>query len=163
MKNRLVVLGWRGDLDDVREGGTASEWLDDLPEQRRERPRVLEAERRQVALWLDAPVDGVGSARALARRCGEYVAYRRPGGGVSVNHHTLSDVRVAPDGMRVRGSPPRAARRPGTAGGATSFRRRRSLERCRDEAKAQVDALEAEDASSADDEQDRRRARRASA
>ena len=198
-----------------------SELFDDLPEQRRERsqasarPRVLAADRRQVALeavclddllapehparavwafaegldlaplyalirasedragrpaidpkilvslWLYATVDGVGSARALARLCTEHVAYRWLCGGVSVNHHTLSDFRVAhvdwldgvltasvaglmhqglvtlervaQDGMRVRAS-----------AGAASFRRRQSLERCRDEAKAQVDALKAE-------------------
>ena len=118
-------------------------------------PKIL------VALWLYATVDGVGSARALARLCTEHVAYRWLCGGVSVNHHTLSDFRVAQvdwldgvltasvaglmhqglvtlervaqDGMRVRAS-----------AGAASFRRRRSLERCRDEAKAQVDALKAE-------------------
>jgi len=48
-----------------------------------------------VAPWLYATVDGVGSARALARLCREHVAYRRLCGGVSVNHHTLSDFRVA--------------------------------------------------------------------
>jgi transposase len=215
------VLESGGELDDVRAGGTVSELFDDLPEQRRERsqasarPRVLEADRRQVglepvclddllapehparavwafvegldlaplyalirasedragrpaidpkilvSLWLYATVDGVGSARALARLCGEHVAYRWLCGGVSVNHHTLSDFRVAhvdwldgvltasvaglmhqglvtlervaQDGMRVRAS-----------AGAASFRRRKSLERCRDEAKAQVDALKAE-------------------
>jgi transposase len=118
-------------------------------------PKIL------VSLWLYATVDGVGSARALARLCTEHVAYRWLCGGVSVNHHTLSDFRVAhvdwldgvltasvaglmhqglvtlervaQDGMRVRAS-----------AGAASFRRRKSLERCRDEAKAQVDALKAE-------------------
>jgi len=124
-----------------------------------------------VALWLYATVDGVGSARALARLCREHVADRRLCGGVSVNHHTLSDFRVADvdwlDGVLtasvaglMHGGPgdaraggagrhagarvaTRAAARTGTPGaGAASFRRRKSLERCRDQ--AQVDVLKAE-------------------
>ena len=47
-----------------------------------------------VALWLYATLEGVGSARALARLCTEHVAYRWIAGGVSTNHHTLSDFRV---------------------------------------------------------------------
>jgi transposase len=110
------------------------------------------------ALWLYATVDGVGSARAIARLTREHDAYRWLCGGVSVNYHTLSDfraeqdamfegvltdsvaallavgavklTRVAQDGMRVRAS-----------AGAGSFRRRGTLERCLDEAKAQVETL----------------------
>jgi transposase len=48
-----------------------------------------------VALWLYATLDGVGSARALARLCEQHHAYRWLCGGVSMNHHTLSDFRVA--------------------------------------------------------------------
>ena len=51
-------------------------------------PRVL------LALWLFATLDGVGSARALDRLCGEHDAYRWICGGVEVNYHTLSDFRV---------------------------------------------------------------------
>src|SRR5437660_11700457 len=51
-------------------------------------PRLL------LALWLYATSDGVGSARALARLCESHDAYRWLIGGVSVNHHTLSDFRV---------------------------------------------------------------------
>jgi transposase len=51
-------------------------------------PRLL------VALWLYAATDGVGSARALARLCTENRAYQWLCGGVSLNHHTLSDFRV---------------------------------------------------------------------
>lgn len=52
-------------------------------------PRLL------LALWLYATSEGVGSARALARLCTCHDAYRWLVGGVSVNHHTLSDFRVA--------------------------------------------------------------------
>jgi transposase len=48
-----------------------------------------------MALWLYATLDGVGSARALARLCDEHDAYRWICGGVSVNYHTLADFRVA--------------------------------------------------------------------
>jgi transposase len=121
-----------------------------------------------MALWLNATLDGVGSARELARRCGDDVAYRWLCGGVSVNHHTLSDfrvdhaefldalltrnvaalmceglvslARVAQDGMRVRAS-----------AGASSYRRQPTLEQCLEEARAQVKALrtEAQEESSA--------------
>ena len=118
-------------------------------------PRIL------VALWLYAIVEGVGSARALERLCEEHVAFQWICGGVSVNHHTLSDFRVdhpevidrllsqsvavlmdagvvtlkrvAQDGVRVRAS-----------AGAASFRRRTSLEQCLEEAEAQVQALRKE-------------------
>lgn len=52
-------------------------------------PKIL------VSLWLYATLEGVGSARALARLCDQHHAYRWLCGGVSVNHHTLSDFRVA--------------------------------------------------------------------
>jgi transposase len=51
-------------------------------------PRLL------LALWLQAHIDGVGSARSLETLCQEHDAYRWLCGGVSVNHHTLSDFRV---------------------------------------------------------------------
>jgi len=114
-----------------------------------------------MALWLYATLDGVGSARALERLCGEHHAYRWLCGGVGVNHHTLSDFRVsnvefldqlltgsmaalvasgtmrmnrvAQDGVRVRAN-----------AGASSFRRRPKLERYRAEAEAQVAVLKQE-------------------
>jgi len=52
-------------------------------------PKIL------MALWLYATVEGVGSARALARLCEEHDAYRWICGGVAVNYHTLADFRVA--------------------------------------------------------------------
>jgi transposase len=114
-----------------------------------------------MALWLYATVEGVGSARAIARLCEEHDAYRWICGGVSVNYHTLADfrvahggyldaqlttsvatlmaeglvelTRVAQDGVRVRAS-----------AGAASFRRRGRLETCLAEATAQVEALRRE-------------------
>lgn len=113
-----------------------------------------------IALWLYATLRGVGSARELARRCGERgeIPFQWICGGVSVNHHTLSDFRtqhvefldrvlsdstavlleqelvemdrVAQDGMRVRAS-----------AGASSFRRQPTLEQCLADAQAQVAAL----------------------
>ena len=52
-------------------------------------PQVL------LALWLLATVEGVGSARRLARLCQEHDAYRWLCGGVPINYHMLSDFRVA--------------------------------------------------------------------
>lgn len=114
-----------------------------------------------LALWLYATLEGVGSARALARLCAEHDAYRWICGGVGVNYHSLADFRVghvefmeqllttgvavlmasgavtlqrvAQDGVRVR-----------AAAGAPSFRRRRTLERCLREAREQVTRLRAE-------------------
>jgi transposase len=115
-------------------------------------PRVL------AALWLWATLQGVGSAREIARLCAEHLAYRWLCGDEPVNHHSLSDfrasdpawlegllvqsaaalvhagvadlTRVAQDGVRVRAS-----------AGAGSFRREATLERCREEARQQVEAL----------------------
>jgi transposase len=115
-------------------------------------PRLL------VALWVYATLDGVGSARELARLCQASLPYRWLCGGVSMNHHTLSDFRacnaeawdgllthlvgsllasglvtmkrVAQDGMRVRAN-----------AGKSSFRRRATLEKCLAEAREQVRTL----------------------
>jgi len=114
-----------------------------------------------MALWLYATVEGVGSARALARLCEQHDAYRWICGGVSVNAHTLSDFRVAhesvldelltksvarlmeaglvtlrrvaQDGMRVR-----------AGAGAASFRRRKRLRELEKEARKQVERLRRE-------------------
>jgi transposase len=114
-----------------------------------------------LALWLYATIEGVGSARALERLTRQHDAYRWILGGVSVNHHSLSDfrvqhaeyldgvlthsvavlmaqdlvklTRVSQDGTRVRAS-----------AGAASFRRRPSLERCLQEAEEQVERLRQE-------------------
>lgn len=134
-------------------------------------PKIL------MALWLYATVDGVGSAREIERLTQAHDAYRWICGGVNVNHHTLSDFRcarvglldewlthsvavlleqdlvklerVAQDGMRVRAS-----------AGAASFRRRSTLERCLEEAQAQVEALKREIEADPDASNQRRRAAR---
>jgi transposase len=113
-----------------------------------------------AALWLFATLNGVVSARVLARLCVEHVAYRWLCGGVGMNPHTLSDFRVAhaawlervftseiaglleagvisleqvaQDGMRVR-----------AAAGAGSFRRGATLQAHLQAAEAQVETLEA--------------------
>jgi transposase len=115
-------------------------------------PRLL------VALWVYATLDGVGSARELARLCEKHLAYQWLCGGVTVNYHLLADfrsqgadkwdelltqivgtlmaeelvtlTRVAQDGMRVRAN-----------AGKSSFRRRKRLEECLAEAKEQVENL----------------------
>jgi transposase len=46
-----------------------------------------------MSLWLYATLENVGSARAVARLCEEHDGFRWLCGGVSVNHHTLSDFR----------------------------------------------------------------------
>ncbi|MBP6735522.1 MAG: transposase [Chromatiaceae bacterium] len=48
-----------------------------------------------IALWLYATLEGVGSARAVARLTWEHDAYRWICGGVQVNDHTLADLRTA--------------------------------------------------------------------
>ncbi|AFL72839.1 transposase [Thiocystis violascens DSM 198] len=119
---------------------------------------VADAPEILFALWLYATLEGVGSARAVARLTQEHDAYRWICGGVQVNDHTLSDFRtahgevldalltdsvaallavgavtlkrVAQDGIRIRAS-----------AGAASFRRGETLERCLEAAQAQVEAL----------------------
>lgn len=108
-----------------------------------------------AALWLYATVEGVGSARELARLYDEHAAYQWLCGGMSVNHKTLADFRVGhaevierlltegfaalrhagvaslgpvvQDGMRVR-----------AGAGAASFRRPPILRDCLREAEAAV-------------------------
>ena len=114
-----------------------------------------------MALWLYATLEGVGSARAVARLCEEHDAYRWVWGGVAVSYHTLADFRVeagayldelltssvaalmaeglvdlprvAHDGVKVRAS-----------AGAGSFRRGARLTQAVAEATAQVEALKRE-------------------
>ena len=52
-------------------------------------PRLL------MGLWLYATIEQVGSARLLDRLCREHLGFRWMCGGVSLNHHTLSNFRVA--------------------------------------------------------------------
>jgi transposase len=134
-------------------------------------PRLL------LALWLYATSDGVGSARALARLCESHDAYRWLCGGVSVNHHTLSDFRVgcadlldrllsehlaalaeagvvdldrlAQDGVRIRAN-----------AGTGSFRREATLDRHLALAQAVVEELKREVETHADAGNQRQRAAR---
>jgi transposase len=111
-----------------------------------------------VALWMCATLEGIGSARLLARLCQRDIRYRWVCGGVTVNYHLLSDFRtnfateledllkthvaalmsqglvqlnrVAQDGMRVR-----------AAAGSGSFRRAETLEACAQDVAEQLAVL----------------------
>jgi transposase len=133
-------------------------------------PRLL------VAVWLHATLEGVVSARELARLCEEHLAYQWLLGGVSVNYHTLADFRVdyeaelddlltksvaalmsegvvtiektAQDGVRIRAS-----------AGASSFRRKPTLDECLRKAQAAVEQQKAlREASEADERPSRQQA-----
>lgn len=112
-------------------------------------------------MWLFATIAGIGSARQVARLCQEHIAYQWLCGGVGMNAKTLGDFRiahcavlerllvdsftaviqagvaslerVAQDGVRVR-----------AAAGAASFRRRSTLQECRDQAAETVRRLHVE-------------------
>jgi transposase len=148
------------DQVEAREGGPGHPQTD---------PAIL------VALWLYATLDGVGSARELARLCVQHHAYRWICGGASTNHHTLSDFRVAhadwldreltrglasllaagevsldsvaQDGLRVR-----------AAAGSGSFRRKPRLEQFLTLAQARVADLKADLAGKPEDRRSRREA-----
>lgn len=51
-------------------------------------PRIL------LALWLYATIEGVASARQVARLCEDHIAYQWLCGGVGMNAKTLADFRV---------------------------------------------------------------------
>jgi Transposase domain (DUF772) len=51
-------------------------------------PRIL------LALWLYATVEGMGSAREVARLCDEHIAFEWLCGGAGMNAKTLADFRV---------------------------------------------------------------------
>lgn len=113
-----------------------------------------------ISLWLYATIRGVGSARELDRLCKESRPYQWLCGGVSLNHHTLSDFRVgfgkeldqllsqmiaalvsqklvkvyriAQDGLRVR-----------ACAGSASFKTEAGLARLREESEKHVAELKA--------------------
>lgn len=115
-------------------------------------PKIL------MALWLFATIEGISSARHLERLCERDLAYMWICGDVGVNYHLLSDFRsehgdfldqlltntvatllhqglvnldvVAQDGIRIRAN-----------AGTSSFRRRKTLEHCRQEAEKHVKRL----------------------
>ncbi len=111
--------------------------------------------RSLMALWLFATIEGIGSAREIARHCDDRLAFQWLCGGVGVNHKTLSDFRVGraalPDGPLVDSfaalmasgvaGPERVAQdgmRVRASAGAASFCRHSTLEACRRRAKADV-------------------------
>src|SRR6476659_2610137 len=123
-----------------------------------------------LALWIEATLDGIGSARKIASLCQYHLAYQWICGGVPINYHSLSDFRnlatdllkgllkqsveklmraglveikqVSQDGMKVR-----------AAAGASSFRTRSKLEQMVGQ---QVETLarEIEDPSGASDQRE---------
>jgi transposase len=114
-----------------------------------------------MSLWLYATINGVGSARQLAKLCTESDPYKWICGGVGVNRDLLARFRtdntefldtlladtiatlmhqkvvtlkkVAQDGMRVRAN-----------AGSSSFRREPTLKKCQQEAAEQVRKLREE-------------------
>lgn len=112
-------------------------------------PQVL------LALWVYSTVEGIGSARRLAKLTEEHDVYRWLRGGVPVDYHLLAEFRVthqeeiddlitqavavllkagvvelkrvSQDGTRVRAS-----------AGSSSFHRDKSLKKCLEEAREQV-------------------------
>ena len=114
-----------------------------------------------LSLWLYATIEGVGSAREVARLCLRDLPYRWLCGGVTVNHHALSDFRsqhealldqlltdsvtalvadglvqmerLAQDGVKVRAS-----------AGAASFRRRKTIARMREAVEERIVQLRRE-------------------
>src|SRR5829696_4166622 len=118
-------------------------------------PKIL------LSLWIQATLDGIGSAREIARLCELHVRYQWICGGVRPGYHRLSDFRsqsdkeldalltdtvavlmdkglvdlerVAQDGMRVRAN-----------AGAGSFRTRKRLEELHKIAREQVETLKKE-------------------
>jgi transposase len=133
-------------------------WLDEIKAVEGNVGRDATDPRLLIALWVYATLQGIGSARELARLCEKHLAYQWLCGGVTVNYHLLADFRsqggdkwddlltqivasllaeglvtmnrVAQDGMRVRAS-----------AGKASFRRRGRLETYLQEAREQVQAL----------------------
>lgn len=121
-------------------------------------PKIL------MALWMFATIEGVGSARRLAKLSKRDLPYMWICGGVGVNRDLLNTFRtayegvldqvltdsvatlmhqdlvslkrVAQDGMRVRAH-----------AGTSSFRRRKTLEKCRDEAREHLHEIREENES----------------
>lgn len=118
-------------------------------------PKIL------LSLWMFATLEGISSARHVVRLCERDLGYMWICGGVSVNHHLLSDFRstnpeffdelltetvgtlisqglveldvIAQDGMRVRAS-----------AGGSSFRRQGTLAESLSAAKQRVEQLREE-------------------
>lgn len=132
-------------------------------------PRIL------FALWLFATLEGTSSARRIAELTTRDIPYMWICGGVSVNHHRLSDFRtehsdlleriltetiavlmlhdlvdlntIGQDGMRVRAS-----------AGSGSFRRQVSLDKALEQAEKHIKQVQAENDEDHDGGDRRRRA-----
>jgi transposase len=108
-----------------------------------------------LALWLYATVDGVGSARELARLCTRDLPYRWLCGGVGVNYHALSDFRsghvafidrlltdsvtaLAADGLVSLEQLAHDSVKVRASAGSSSFRRGARLAKLREEMEARV-------------------------
>ena len=137
-------------------------------------PKIL------MALWMWAIIEGISSARHVGRQCEKDFTDMWICGEVGVNYHMLSDFRtdhgefldelltdtiatlmhakivtletVAQDGMRVRAH-----------AGSGSFRRKKTLEKCRQEAAEQVKRLREESDDDSANGQDASNARRKAA
>jgi transposase len=135
-------------------------------------PKIL------MALWMFAIIEGVSSGRHLTQLCERDLAYKWICGEVGVNYHLLNDFRtehgkfldelltdtiatlmhqnivtletVAQDGMRVRAN-----------AGSSSFRRKKSLQECRQEAADQVKKLRDENTDDSDNDASNARRRAA--
>lgn len=118
-------------------------------------PKIL------LALWLFAMLEGIASARHIARLCQEHHAYIWLCGGISINYHSLSDFRtknydgflkllqesiaimwksgvftpdeVAQDGTRVKAN-----------AGFSQYRTEKTLEKYLEEANVHIKSLEEE-------------------
>jgi transposase len=132
-----------------------------------------------IALWLYAATQGVAGGRELARLCEASDPYRWLCGTVPVNYHMLNDFRVvhaaALDGLLtqmlavlIRGGLVAVGRiaqdgtRVRAGAGANSFKRRDTIERVLQQARAHLEIIR-EQAERAEDATERRRAAEARA
>ena len=115
-------------------------------------PQVL------LSLWVYATVEGIGSARRLATLSEEHNIYRWIRGGVPVDYHLLAEFRVTHreeiDNLitqiiavllkekivELKGVSQDGTKVPASAG-RNSFHRERTLKRCLEEARSQVERL----------------------
>lgn len=157
-----LVRTWdlRGFLDVIRARGEA-------PGRASTDPGLL------IALWLYASTQGVGGGRELARLCEESDPYRWLCGSVTVNYHMLNDFRVehqeAIDGLLIqmlavliRGELVCVSRiaqdgtRVRAGAGLKSFKRRETIERSLQQARAHLEII-GRQAGRAEDATERRR------
>jgi len=115
-------------------------------------PQVL------LALWVYATVEGISSARRLAKLSEEHAVYRWIRGGVPVDYHLLAEFRVThqeeidnlitqiiavllkEEVVELKRVSQDGTKVPASAG-RNSFHRERTLQRCLEEARSQVERL----------------------